>query len=270
MNRIPLYQVDVFAERLFAGNPAAVCPLDEWLSDDVMQAIAAENNLSETAFLVKDRAEGSDYLLRWFTPTTEIELCGHATLAAGYLLLEEMKLPHSEIRFRTLTAGVLTVVRRHGALWLNLPARMPAPVKLVPGDLPRGLRSEPRQVLEAGNKFMALFDHAREVEALRPDFAILRRIPDCGIIVTAPGQNLDEDFVSRFFGPAIGIDEDPVTGSAHCLLVPYWAQRLGKTDLQAAQLSARGGKISCQLEGERVWLSGKVRPYLRGEICLMG
>ena len=268
MKRVPLYQVDVFAERLFAGNPAAVCPLTDWLPDEVMQSIAAENNLSETAFFVADRTGGADYLLRWFTPTVEIELCGHATLAAGHVVLEALGFERSEVRFRTLHAGVLSVVRREGSLWLDLPAREPQPVRLVPGDLPRGLRAEPVQVLEAGNKYMALFECAADVAALRPDFAILRRIPDCGIIVTAPGREAGEDFVSRFFGPAIGIDEDPVTGSAHCLLVPYWAQRLGKAQLNAAQLSARGGRIRCVLDGQRVWLSGAVVPYLRGEILL--
>ena len=268
MNRIPLYQVDVFAERRFAGNPAAVCPLREWLPDNVMQAIAAENNLSETAFFVADQSGGADYLLRWFTPTVEIELCGHATLAAGHVVLEVLGFARAEVRFRTLRAGVLTVERRDGFLWLDLPAREPKPVRLVPGDLARGLRAEPEQVLEAGNKYMALFESAADVATLRPDFAILKRIPDCGIIVTAPGREAGEDFVSRFFGPAIGIDEDPVTGSAHCLLVPYWAHRLGRTELDAAQLSARGGRIRCRLDGQRVWLSGPVVPYLQGEIQL--
>ncbi|HVT36173.1 MAG TPA: PhzF family phenazine biosynthesis protein [Nevskiaceae bacterium] len=268
MKTVPIYQIDVFAEKLFGGNPAGVCPLDAWLPDATMQAIAAENNVAETAFFVKDESGAADFLLRWFTPTVEIELCGHATLASGYVLLEQRGFPRNVVRFRTLKAGVLSVERSNGALWLELPARMPVPMKLVPGEVPRGLRAEPRAVLESGNKYLALFDHAEDIVALKPDFAKLAQMNGKGVVVTAPGRKPGEDFVSRFFAPAMGVDEDPATGSAHCLLVPYWAQRLGKTELEAQQLSARGAHFSCRLAGERVAMSGGVFPYLKGEIAV--
>lgn len=264
---IPLIQLDVFAERLFAGNPAGVCPLEYWLPDGLMQSIAAENNLPETAFYVRDTRDGGDYLLRWFTPSVEIELCGHATLAAGHVVLEGAG-DGAQVRFSTLHAGVLTVARREGALWLDLPARMPQPAREVPDSLLRGLGAAPLQVLEFGNKYLALYENAASIAGLQPDFAQLARLGERSVIVSAPGRSPGEDFVSRFFAPGIGIPEDPVTGSAHCLLVPYWAARLGRTGLSAVQLSARGGVLSCRLDGERVWMSGPVRTYLRGEILL--
>ena len=268
MKKTPIYQVDVFAERPFAGNPAAVCPLDAWLPDATMQSIAAENNLAETAFFVKDETGAADFLLRWFTPTLEIELCGHATLASGYVLLEQLGFAKNEVSFRTLKAGVLKVERKDGALWLELPARMPAPLKLVPGEVPRGLRAEPHAVLESGNKYLVLFDEAQDIIDLKPDFAKLAQMHGRGIIVTAPGRKPGEDFVSRFFAPGLGVNEDPATGSAHCLLVPYWAQRLSKTELSAQQLSPRGAHFSCRLLGDRVAMSGGVIPYLKGEITI--
>ena len=268
MKTVPIYQIDVFAERPFAGNPAAVCPLESWLPEATMQAIAAENNLAETAYFVKDETGEADFLLRWFTPTLEIELCGHATLASGYVLLEQRGFAGDKVRFRTMKSGVLTVERKDGALWLELPARMPAPMKLVPGEVPRGLRAEPLAVMETGNKYLALFEEAQDVIDLKPDFAKLSRMTGRGIVVSAPGRRHGEDFVSRFFAPALGVDEDPATGSAHCLLVPYWAQRLGKTELHAQQLSARGAHFSCKLLGDRVAMSGGVIPYLKGEITV--
>ncbi|MGH8118827.1 MAG: PhzF family phenazine biosynthesis protein [Rhodanobacteraceae bacterium] len=270
MKTLPIYQVDVFAERPFAGNPAAVCPLREWLPDATMQAIAAENNIAETAFFVHDETGTADYLLRWFTPTVEIELCGHATLASGHVLLNELAHPRDEVRFRTLHAGVLVVARRDGALWLDLPARMPQALAKVPPELLAGLVVQPEQVLATGNKYFAIYDNANIVATLKPDLRELIKLSGMGVVVTAPGRNSDEDFVSRFFAPAMGVDEDPATGSAHCLLVPYWSQRLGRTRFNAAQLSPRGARLSCELDGKRVRMSGKVQPYLKGEIAVPG
>ena len=268
MKTLPIYQVDVFARKLFAGNPAAVCPLHEWLPDATMQAIAAENNLAETAFFVKDDSGDADYLLRWFTPTVEIELCGHATLASGYVLLNELTHPRAAVRFRTLHAGVLTVEQRGDALWLDLPARMPQSVAHLPDDLLNGLSLLPRTVLSTGNKYFAIYEDAADISLLKPDMSALARLDGMGVVATAPGRDGQEDFVSRFFAPAMGVDEDPATGSAHCLLMPYWAQRLGRNTLHATQLSARGAVLDCVLEGERVWMSGPVRSYLKGEITI--
>lgn len=270
MKTLPLYQVDVFAEKLFMGNPAAVCPLHGWLPDATMQAIAAENNLAETAFFVKDETGGADYLLRWFTPTVEIELCGHATLASGHVLLNELTHPREDVRFRTLHAGVLTVMRRESALWLDLPVRTPEPLASPPDDLLGGLGLLPQAVLAAGNKYFAVYNDAAEIAHLKPDLSRLGLLEGKGVVVTAPGRPGHEDFVSRFFAPAMGLDEDPATGSAHCLLMPYWSARLGRRQLRAAQLSARGARLDCRLEGERVWMSGGVRPYLKGEIHVPG
>jgi PhzF family phenazine biosynthesis protein len=268
MQTLPIFQVDVFAEQLFAGNPAAVCPLQSWLPDATMQAIAAENNLAETAFFVRDETAEADYLLRWFTPTVEIELCGHATLASGHVLLNELAHSAQRVRFRTLRAGVLTVERRDGALWLDLPARMPQPPADVPAALFAGLGAPPAQVLATGNKYFAIYDDATTVATLKPDMRELLKLAEMGVVVTAPGRGGDEDFVSRFFAPGMGVDEDPATGSAHCLLVPYWAQRLGRTQLKATQVSPRGARLICELDGERVRMSGKVQPYLKGEIIV--
>lgn len=267
MTQIPLYQVDVFAERLFTGNPAAVCPLETWLPDAVMQSIGAENNLAETAFFVADESGAADFHLRWFTPTLEIELCGHATLASGWVLFNALGWPKSSVSFRTL-GGRLVVEKRGKDLWLDLPTRMPKPLAEPPPELEEGLGADVRTVLATGNKLMVVLESAAEVASLNPDMAQLRRLAGKGVIVTARGRRPGEDFVSRFFAPAMGVDEDPVTGSAHCLLVPYWAERLGKTELGAAQLSSRGGRLLCRLDGERVRLSGPVVFYLRGEITV--
>lgn len=265
---LPLFIVDVFAERKFAGNPAGVCPLREWLPEATMQAIAAENNQAETAFFAPDNTGEADYLLRWFTPTQEIELCGHATLASGYILFNELAYSPNMIRFRTLQAGVLTVERRDGALWLALPTRKPEPLHDVPGALLKGLSVLPEDVQLIGNKYFAIYEDADTIATLTPDMRELRKLDETGVVVTAPGRHAGEDFVSRFFAPGMGIDEDPATGSAHCLLVPYWAERLGKMQFDATQLSPRGARFVCVLDGERVWMSGKVQPYLKGEITV--
>lgn len=261
---LPLYQLDVFAPRLFTGNPAAVCPLERWLPDALMQQIAAENNLAETAFFAPDQTGEADFLLRWFTPTVEVDLCGHATLASGHVLFHALAWPREVLRFRTLQAGVLQVLRRDGELWLDLPAWPAAPLAAIPAGLPQALGAQPVQVLEQGGKWLVVYDSARTIEGLRPDIAALRALPVKAVCVTAPGRRRSEDFVSRFFAPQLGIDEDPATGSAHCLLLPYWAARMGRTELQAAQLSSRGAVLRGRLDGERVWLTGPVQPWLSG------
>ena len=260
--RIPLYQIDAFADGPFTGNPAAVCPLDAWLPEDVMQAIAAENNLSETAFFVP---EGEGYRLRWFTPTTEVDLCGHATLASGYVVFRWLQPERSRITFQTLQAGPLTVARDGDLLALDFPSRPPAPCEMFE-PLGAALGRRPTTLL-AARDFLAIYERADDIAALQPDFAALAALDRFAVIVTAPGTG-GIDFVSRFFAPARGVDEDPVTGSAHCTLIPYWAQRLGKNRLNARQLSRRGGTLSCALDGDRVTIAGRALPYLEGTITV--
>ncbi len=255
---IPCYHVDAFASTVFHGNPAAVCPLEAWLPDATLQNIAAENNLSETAFLV---ARGSDFDLRWFTPTIEVDLCGHATLAAAFVLFTERGFSGNTVRFHS-RSELLTVTRKGDVITLDFPSRPAAPCA-APETLVRGLGRQPLEVLQARD-YLAVFASAAEVRALKPDFATLRTLDALGIIATAPGD--DYDFVSRFFAPAAGINEDPVTGSAHCTLIPYWARRLGKPALLARQVSARGGELICRDAGDRVFIGGRATIYLRGEI----
>jgi len=258
--KIPCHQVDAFASEVFRGNPAAVCPLSEWLPDATLQNIAAENNLSETAFTVP---RGDEFELRWFTPTLEMDLCGHATLAAAFVLFMEQKISSAAVRFHS-RSGILTVTRKGDILTLDFPARPPQPIAM-PESLIRGLGRTPAQVFKSRD-LLAVFDSAEIVRALTPDFATLKSLDCLGIIATAPG--IDCDFVSRFFAPAAGVDEDPVTGSAHCTLIPYWAHRLGKNELFARQISRRGGELFCELAGDRVRIGGHVVLYLRGEIVL--
>jgi PhzF family phenazine biosynthesis protein len=271
LRKIPIFMVDAFAEQLFGGNPAAVCPLEEWLPDATLQAIAAENNLSETAFFVPSGAQGADYQLRWFTPTVEVSLCGHATLASGHVLLNTLGLRGSRVVFST-QSGLLAVERDGEGLCVDLPALPPQPLKDalddVPKDLRLGLGAKPQAWLSAGHNYMAVFAEAGAVAALAPDMTALTRLTGKGVIVTAPGGEYGVDFVSRYFTPARGIAEDPVTGGAHCTLVPYWAERLKKTRMQALQVSARRGRLQTELVGDRVRLGGKVVPYLRGEIAI--
>jgi PhzF family phenazine biosynthesis protein len=264
--RIPLYQIDAFAERPFTGNPAAVCPLDSWLPEDVMQAIAAENNLSETAFFVP---EGEGYRLRWFTPSTEVDLCGHATLASAYVVFRWLKPERDSITFQTTQAGPLTVARDGDRLALDFPSRPAAPCAMSE-PLVAGLGQRPTALL-AARDYLAIYESADDIAALAPDFAALAALDRFAIIVTAPGPGAEGggvDFVSRFFAPARGVDEDPVTGSSHCTLIPYWAERLGKTRLNARQLSRRGGALSCALNGDRVTIAGRALPYLDGTITI--
>jgi predicted PhzF superfamily epimerase YddE/YHI9 len=262
MMRLPIYQVDAFADRVFRGNPAAVCPLETWLPDATLQGIAAENNLSETAFFVR---EGNDYALRWFTPSVEVDLCGHATLASGYVVMRFLEPQRERVSFHTAKAGTLVVNRRADMLVMDFPAWPAVPVA-PPPRLFAALGGTPREVLRARDH-LVLYGSAAEIAALTPDLAALAKVDCWAVIVTAPGEN-GIDFVSRFFAPAQGVPEDPATGSAHCTLVPYWAKRLGKTELEARQLSRRGGALSCALDGDRVSIAGKAVLYLEGRISV--
>ncbi len=259
--QIPIYQIDAFAERPFAGNPAAVCPLDDWLPDDLLQAIALENNLSETAFIVSQGQNG--YRLRWFTPTVEVRLCGHATLASAHLIFDRLQPELESVGFDTLS-GRLTVVRDGSLLRMDLPADPPRPAE-APERLLDGLGRAPLEI-HKGRYWLALYQSESEVRSLTPDIGAIAGVEPGNLIVTAAGDEVD--FVSRFFAPGSGIDEDPVTGSAHCILTPFWADRLGKTRLEARQISARGGSLVCELAGERVRLSGACAFYMEGRIEL--
>lgn len=260
--RLPLFQIDAFAERVFQGNPAAVCPLEAWLPEALMQAIAAENNLSETAFCVP---EGESYGLRWFTPLKEIDLCGHATLATAHVLFEHLGFAGAEIVFST-RSGALRVTRAGDRLAMDFPAKAVEPCA-APAALIEGLGRMPLEVY-GGRDYLAVFADAAEVRALRPDPRRLAELDRHGVIVTAPGgaEDGDVDFVSRFFVPKFGVDEDPVTGSAHCSLTPFWAARLGKATLEARQVSRRGGRLQCTLAGERVILRGRAVTYMAATI----
>ncbi len=258
--QIPIYQVDAFSSHIFAGNPAAVCPLGQWLPDEMMQAIAFENNLSETAFCVR---RGDGYDLRWFTPTVEVDLCGHATLASAWVLFHELNAPGDRITFNT-KSGKLTVDKRGELLVLNFPARPPSAVQACAG-LIDALGGRPELVL-ASNDYLVVYPHASDIKTLQPDMAGLSKIDKFAVIVTAPGDTCD--FVSRFFAPGKGVPEDPVTGRAHCTLIPYWANRLNKDVLHARQLSKRGGELYCQMLGDRVEIAGRSALFLKGEISL--
>lgn len=258
--KLSLFQIDAFTNSVFSGNPAAVCPLDAWLSDQQMQAIAAENNLSETAFFVP---KGDGFGLRWFTPTCEVDLCGHATLATGHLLLNRLEPKRSAVTFET-RSGRLTVTRENDRLVMDFPAK-PAAETEPDAGLVAAVGGAPEKVLAADN-YLMVYASAAEVRGLRPRMADLVAFGPRGVIATAPGE--DCDFVSRFFAPAHGIPEDPVTGSAHCTLIPYWSARLGKADLHARQISRRGGELFCHDEGARVRIAGRAVLYLEGTIFL--
>jgi len=256
--RAPLYQVDAFAARRFAGNPAAVLVLESFPEDAVMQAVAMENNLAETAFLVKD---GADYRLRWFTPRLEVPLCGHATLASAAVVLERLEPERGQVVFHT-KSGALTVRRVGQGYVMDFPAR-PSEQCPAPQGLAGALGAEVKECWVNAFNYMALLESAAAVRALAPDFAAVQRIDRPGIIVTAPGDQ-GYDCVSRYFAPQKGIPEDPVTGAAHCMLAPYWGRRLHKTELKAFQASPRGGEVRCRLVGERVELEGGCVFYLEG------
>jgi PhzF family phenazine biosynthesis protein len=260
--RLPLYQVDAFTSEVFYGNPAAVCLLDRWLDDSTLQAVTAENNLSETAFLVRN-AEGFD--LRWFTPVTEVALCGHATLASAFVLFNCRRWPEENIRFRTRKSGELVVTRRNDLLEMDFPAR-PAYAQSPPAGLKDALRVTPREILGSEEDLLVVLDSEKTVREVKPDLIALEGIACRGTIITARGDR--SDFVSRFFAPRVGVPEDPVTGSAHCVLTPYWAGVLRKKDLHAFQVSKRGGELFCTHAGDRVKISGKAALYLEGTITI--
>lgn len=258
--RIKQFVVDAFAGALFRGNPAAVCPLDGWLDDALMQAIAAENNLSETAFMVPME---NGFGLRWFTPVAEVDLCGHATLAAAHVLFNHLNFAGEEVRFHT-RSGELSVRKHDALLEMSFPGSQPKPCE-APPELLRGLGGRPMEVLSAEDYLVVYSDEA-EIRALRPNFQLLSEVGLRGVIVTAPGK--DADFVSRFFAPKFGINEDPVTGSAHCQLAPYWERQLGRSRLRALQLSPRSGEVICKVSGDRVLLSGSAVTFMRGELLV--
>lgn len=258
--RLPIYQVDAFTDELFRGNPAAVVPLTTWLPDDLMQKIAAENNLAETAFILRD---GADWAIRWFTPTVEIDLCGHATLASAFVITRFLDPQARHLRFASRTAGTLEVSCDGEMLTLDFPSR-PATTAAIPDDVVAALGGGgPLAALQA-RALMLVYDQAATIQALTPDFSALAQSTDHMVIVTAPGT--DVDFVSRVFAPNEGIPEDPVTGAAHCTLIPYWAERLGRSQLAARQVSARGGRLQCGLAGDRVKIGGHAVLYLEGHI----
>ncbi|HEX9189378.1 MAG TPA: PhzF family phenazine biosynthesis protein [Vicinamibacteria bacterium] len=257
--KLRLFQVDAFASRVFAGNPAAVVPLERWLDDRTLQAIASENNLSETAFLVG--GEG-DYQIRWMTPADEVDLCGHATLASAWVVFHELEKGRTEVAFRS-ASGPLRVTAEGEQLALDFPSRPPDPASASLEGLALALGARPNAVL-VSRDFLAVFESEDEVLSLEPDMAAIAALDRLGVIATAPGRGCD--FVSRFFAPAVGIPEDPVTGSAHCTLVPYWAKRLGKASLFARQVSPRGGELWCEDRGERVAIAGHCVKYLEGTI----
>jgi predicted PhzF superfamily epimerase YddE/YHI9 len=253
---IPYYQVDAFTDSLFSGNPAGVCLLTDWLPDPVLQAIAEENNLAETAFVVQRE---SFFDLRWFTPSLEMDLCGHATLAPAHVIFRHLCYRNSVVRFKT-RSGELAVSRNGELLTLDFPARPAVPCD-TPPEMRAGLRASPTNTAKARD-YLAVFETEQAVHNLQPDMAALMRLDCLGVIATAPGD--DCDFVSRFFAPRAGVPEDPVTGSAHCTLIPYWAQRLGRTILHARQISPRGGELFCEHRGARVGIGGYAVTYSSG------
>ncbi|HVN72928.1 MAG TPA: PhzF family phenazine biosynthesis protein [Desulfomonilia bacterium] len=257
---IPIYQIDAFTGKLFSGNPAAVCPLQQWIDERTMQLIARENNLSETAFFVP---EGGNYRIRWFTPVEEVDLCGHATQASAFVIFNELDPKSSKIIFES-RSGQLVVERSGDMLAMDFPSQQPVQCT-PPEELIKGLGAGPSAVLKSADYFV-VYDKKDDILALKPDMDLLKKVDLRGVIVTAPGTS--SDFVSRFFAPRLGIDEDPVTGSAHCALIPYWAGRLGKKDLHSLQVSERGGELYCKDKGDRVIISGRAVKYMQGNITI--
>ena len=260
---LPVFHVDAFASKPFAGNPAAVCPLAGWLDDGLLQAVAAENNLSETAFFVP---AGDHYELRWFTPRCEAKLCGHATLASAFVVLQILDTGCASVRFETRFSGALTVFRDGDLLAMDFPALPPWISAASPAVLIEGLGRVPAAVVQIEDNYFAIYEAEEHVRLIRPDFRLLEKLHPAGVAITAPGD--DADFVSRYFAPSYGIPEDPVTGSTHCSLAPYWAQRLGKTSLHARQVSERGGEMWCEVRSARVILKGNAVLTLRGELMI--
>jgi predicted PhzF superfamily epimerase YddE/YHI9 len=261
---VSLFHVDAFTGQAFAGNPAAVCPLDSWLDDGLLRAIAAENNLSETAYFMP---EGDHFRLRWFTPLCEVNLCGHATLASAFILMTILDPSRESVRFET-RSGMLTVKREDDLFAMDLPA-LPAWVcEMPPTELMASLRTDtsPQMILQLKDNYFVVYDNEDTVRNLRPNLRELEKLHPAGVAITAPGKNAD--FVSRYFAPSYGIPEDPVTGSTHCSLAPYWGQRLGKNILHARQVSQRGGELWCEVAGDRVIIRGKAVLTLKGSLLI--
>ncbi|HCE56987.1 MAG TPA: isomerase [Prolixibacteraceae bacterium] len=259
--KLTIYKVDAFAEKIFEGNPAAVIPLTEWLPDPIMQQIALENNLSETAFFVPVE---SGFHLRWFTPKAEVKLCGHATLATAHVLFKHLGFAENEIRFDSLS-GILKVRRENELIVLDFPASSIAEVEM-PDAVAKAFNISPKTCLKGRDDFMLVFDNEAEVLSLQPDFQQLVEAKTRGVICTSKSENYD--FVSRFFAPAVGVNEDPVTGSSHTMLIPFWAEKLRKNEMIAKQVSARGGILHCKLAGDRVKIGGNAVTFLTGEITI--
>ncbi|MCI0538923.1 MAG: PhzF family phenazine biosynthesis protein [Verrucomicrobiales bacterium] len=263
MQRLRYFVIDAFATEVFRGNPAGVCPLDAWLPDSLLQAIAAENNLSETAFFVPDE---TGYRLRWFTPTQEVPLCGHATLAAAFTIFTLIRPDLAEICFQSASGPLFVRHLQWNSLELNFPALAAEPDASPPGELLAGLGVEPRCILRSDQNYYVIVDSEEIVRAAKPNLQLLSTLHPRGVALSARGEQ--GDFVSRYFAPSYGIPEDPVTGSIHCALAPYWAKQLGKSTLRAHQASARGGDLLCTVAGDRVRLAGRAMPYLEGTIML--
>ncbi len=263
--QIPIFHVDAFTDNAFSGNPAAICLLNSWLDDESLRKVAAENNLSATAFLVEKRGL---YQLRWFTPLREIELCGHATLASAYILFSILQPGLETQRFQTRFSGELTVRKDEDGLSMNSPALLAKHRAQIPAGFTQalGLREPPLELLEVNDILIAVLETSREIRDMRPDFSLLAELHPYVVALTASGD--DSDFVSRYFAPSYGVPEDSVTGSAHCALAPYWAKRLNKSQLHARQLSDRGGELRCELAGDRVILKGKAVLVLEGTLLI--
>jgi PhzF family phenazine biosynthesis protein len=255
---ISFYQIDAFASQLFEGNPAAVCPLDEWLPDEMMQSLAEENNLSETAFFVpKDKG----FHIRWFTPTSEVDLCGHATLASAYVLFNFLGYKKDKIEFDS-KSGILAVTKDKGWLIMDFPAQPPVPCD-IPTEIIKAFDSTPIECLKSED-LIVVFKHEADIESAEPDFEQLKKLDLRGVIITAKSSRYD--FIARFFAPKFGIPEDPVTGSAYTQLAPYWASKMGPKRFSVKQVSSRGGELSCEMIDDRVFISGKATKYLEGKI----
>ncbi|HSB94756.1 MAG TPA: PhzF family phenazine biosynthesis protein [Flavitalea sp.] len=255
-----IYQVDAFADTVFSGNPAAVCPLDNWLDDHILQKIAMENNLAETAFYVNN---GKQFDLRWFTPTVEVDLCGHATLASAFVLFNYENYPGDKIEFYSPRSGLLTVSRNGELLTLNFPTDIFEQVALTP-ELLNCFNIKPTAAFKGKTDYLLIFSREEDIATIKPDFNQIKKLDSRGVIISAKGNTVD--FVSRFFGPQVGVNEDPVTGSAHTTLAPYWAKQLNKNELEAIQLSERKGYLHCKYLSDRVEISGTAKLYLEGHI----
>jgi PhzF family phenazine biosynthesis protein len=258
--KLKIYQVDAFTDQVFSGNPAAVCPLSAWLPDSLLQNIALENNLSETAFYVK---QGNEYLIRWFTPTVEVDLCGHATLATAHVLFNHERHASNEIIFHSNRSGILKVSKNENLLTLDFPTDVFQKIEW-PIEMNSAFNFPPKEIYKGKTDYMLVFENEEQIRNIQPNYPVIATWKVRGVIVTARGMH--SDFVSRFFGPQSGVNEDPVTGSAHTTLTPFWAEKLGKTKLSAIQLSDRRGYLTCEQLGNRVLISGEGKTYLIGEI----